>query len=1070
MARTPELAYSTRRTKTQVIGFDDLFYPGFITWPGRSSLKILIRGEEGSGKSTLAVQIAAAGRSLVLEPEQPREPQSRCVLYYVVDDVPERIVQKFERFDIARYGVELYTGNYIPNNGQQPSVSWSEPPGSHDKTQFVLIGYGGPPTLSGLTDLVRKDVKACCDFDDCVVVFDSIPSLWLGEMAFQKAPDQTTGQVAHARVMESRPISRLELFHSRLPSLVSCGGDSSQRAESAARLPKPSVLIFVDEESVHDVGRDPYLTDVYITLWQGDKDDIKTEGYCERYLQVVKVANCQHVRGPQLFRISDGKGFEVMRSLQAIVGLLYGTGKRPEASRPVKLGIDRLDVDLSESKQGCLLSGSSSVLIGPAGTLKTPLAMLFCKAGLKEDGGVGKAIFLSLHERPAVLRDFALRLRVFDDGACKEEELCLQDFPDPFNFDHVNPDKHRFIIQHLVGAFMPPEGFIGMLERLFARLGLSHAERGVPPTPPKVPVRLVIDAISDINMNFPRLTERKGFFSLLLNTLYAYGVTTLFVFNETSPESSKDKTIEGLVDNTFRLERASAKGKPHVLLHAVQIGNRFPIQQQVFELLSKTETVRENEVRETIEAEWASQRFYVNENGRLVPAGLKLYFNKCSDAQAHFNAEIRRMYEVAPHDLNEELVHAQAGVYGDLLDRLRERRDCAIIAAVDVAYLAPEIKKKFLALPQDLLKPGEEEQFIDISSICTSNKRRDERPHLEVCREGEGNDRSLRVLPSYVDCSLVLCNLKLLQECAGTGKLAHRVHQRIQKEQRKTARDSTRRPRITMDEFKQLAQEFWKRPADQNSTKEPLPWFFGFSLTTNPEALVCMFLEWLGACRTLPDARHVSIHDTGSWVRALSEFAKLYLPPRNKADYPRGQVKTPDKCLFFHTWHSLVYGENLIDHCVVEVVENRRSTRGGENWRSTRGGWCWGVLDNGMGTQMAVSVLESATNELMNAYRIAQRVGIPPRAAFCQDTGEPTIYNLGLMKRIIENEAWSRHNVDNYPRVSAYLYTLFHQYLLRLDRAGELSSGNEAQVTTWLQASVEETKRQWSARAGTVPR
>ncbi|MCX7046959.1 MAG: hypothetical protein NTX50_15905 [Candidatus Sumerlaeota bacterium] len=600
MPKSASLVYSTSQ---QIEGFDALFLKGGMTWPGHAPLRIIIRGPEGSGKSTLALQLACSGRTEELSQPFPEGGRLRCVLYYISDYFPDRIEEKFRGFGLEQGHVTLCGNSFVGNDGQQTSIpenmEWSSD--YSYQVKFFIIPYGGERTIANLKDLIDKDVRACQKpdergkkADECVVVIDSIPPL-----------KGLTGKRRLARVEE------FELTQS---------WNTEVESEGRRTFPWPTVLILVDEESVHEVGRDPYLTDVYITLSQGDKYDMASESYCERYLQIVKAANSMHVRGPQLFRICSGKGVEVLPSLPASLGAFCRKKGRALEDEQIQFGISGLDKEISESGTGCIMGGSSSLLIGPAGTLKTPMAIAFCKAGMEERQNTGKAIFLSLHERPDVLYGFAERLKVFD-SICRKDEACLEEFPDPLSFEHVKP-YHRLIIHRLASAFIPPEGFLVMLERLFRSIGLRKPDQasGTISSSSDAPrVRLVIDAVSDLHMNFPRLTERKGFLSVLLNMLHGYGVTTLFVFNESNSESPKDRTIETLVDNVFRLQRAAAKGRSHVLLQVVEIGNRFPSEKYVFEVY-RSRASDGQEGRETIEASLASEKFYVNEMQELAPA------------------------------------------------------------------------------------------------------------------------------------------------------------------------------------------------------------------------------------------------------------------------------------------------------------------------------------------------------------------------------------------------------------------------------------------------------------------
>ena len=118
----------------------------------------------------------------------------------------------------------------------------------------------------------------------------------------------------------------------------------------------------------------------------------------------------------------------------------------------------------------------------------------------------------------------------------------------------------------------------------------------------------------------------------------------MFVYNEGKSDYSEDQVIAGLVDNTFRLHKSLIEGRHCTLLHVEQLGNRFSGYANVFEVSRKPDgspcNVSNNRSlpdKGTICAERTGEQYYMNETGRLVPAGIMLHVNKRTEEHSQFN-------------------------------------------------------------------------------------------------------------------------------------------------------------------------------------------------------------------------------------------------------------------------------------------------------------------------------------------------------------------------------------------------------------------------------------------------
>ncbi len=1032
-------------TEDRIEDFDRLFTDkSRIEWPGKAPLTILLRGAEGSGKSTLALQLACLGVSEeVVGVDGTREDvpkrHRRCVLYYVVDDFPERILEKYHAYLAAfggRSGVKPrrvvlgFDEDRIP--GCSPGgveVGFGETvsgEGDPEATHLFLFQYSGERMMSDLLGVIRKhvdEVEETRRFNECVVVVDSISGF---------ETESRTGDTQAINVLAQQDDS--DAAPARIDSVIS---HFPQKGDGG--LPLPAAVILVDEE-VSQHGRDPYLADVYISLRQGGHQDVRETGYCERYLQVVKAANCAHVRGPQIFRISSESGIHILPSLIADVRrfrrLSPGTSGAASARTPAQFGINGLDNVVGGS---VILEGSSSILLGPHGSLKTPMAFMFCREGLRHDG---KAIYISLQNSLSTLRCFADRFGVEED--VKDGEWCSVEAADEFRMAHITP-KHRLVFHYANAAFMPPEGFMAMILRLLSRMGVRPGKEGQQ-------VRIVIDAISDLNVNFPRLTGESGFLSILLKALGAYGVTSLFLFDEAPWESGTDKVIVSLVDNVFRLHAESVDGRRKVLLRTTNVQDRLSGTEQVF-LISPEEkgsddgnvSLADNESRnescgQVIRAKCVTGEYAIGEHDRPLPVSVRLYVNRSSPGHAEFNKAVCKACAVLDGLLDQELAHERHGALKIIRKRLRSRADEAAVMAVDLAYLTEEVLQDFVPLA-DICN---ELEFINVS------KRREEtRSPLACCRaKGDGPEK-LRVVPSYVDCSLVLCNLQVLRAIGKPGPAIDRLGETLEKSLSRPG-GCPSLPVIRPEELQTLREEFANATTTDGRTYN----FFGFDSGPNVEALVCLFDEWRLSwnLRWTPKDSELQRDDASKKLAGhLVELGEVLLTTtaaRRDGTLWSAEERSPTNSLFYHTWHSLAVAKRTPRHCV--------PVRLGSNWETTRGGWCWGVLQSRNGGAKGAEVVKYATGEAMNAFLIDRTLGIPPRRSLCIDTGDLSIYNLGLMRRLIEERSSDRAENENYPRVSEVVYPHLCEYIAFLRSLEELNRADLERWTVPFAAAVRE--------------
>jgi KaiC/GvpD/RAD55 family RecA-like ATPase len=964
-----------------IAGFDELF-DGGIRWPGDKPLKIYISGSAGSGKSTLALELACLGR---ISGDAPKLNGRRCIFYYIIDDISERIAEKIEAF---RLDIQSSWIADCPGGRPYDQLLTLE---QGPDTFLQLVTYTGPRHVEELSELINRHLNAVDDkFDHSIVVIDSIASL-------QGCKQSDTVEFLGA----------------------SCGGASSVRSKH------PVVLLLVDERNDR-LTRDPYLTDVYLEVWQSDRMETLKDGYCERFIMVHKAANCPHVRGRQIFRIKSGQGIEILPSLPAKATTLRKNIAKirslPSTDGRINFGIDCLD-DYLKSKgtsnrkgKGSLAANSSTLLIGARGSLKTPIAMTFCKQALQDPSS--KVLYLSLHEREETVKSFAKRFGLFDNLHIKEEDVFTSSFGDFERKLIEMEDRHRMAVYYLNAEFLPPEIFLSRLISIIRRMKIVDDGKDSSSIL-KGNHRIVIDPVNSIAMNYPRLAGKKILLNILLDYLSNYNISTLLVYDETASDAPDDRFVLNLVDNTFRLHKQSIAGTSTVLMQIDKIGNRTADYDFSFSI----ENIREDG-REKIVANALAEKYYQDDRGKLVPATVKIFTSCNSSAHDLFNRAVCAACGMSDNDLDKELVQERSTSYEDILQRLKSQTKNAVIMAVDVAYLRDNILEHFtpLVFPASKDVPADfEKKFIPLSKNASDP--------LIMCRQ----NRSLKVIPLFIDTTILVCNLDLLRESAEKTSrrksILKELHGRLMAVLNKGAAHGTVKdmPLISIQEFVAAAEEY-----------NDLQWdkaFFGFPESTDPEIATCMFLEWLRTTETLKPGSAIDVN-VGKWRKDLMAFARIFLPTTQSQDTNHSEKK----CLFFHSWHSMLYASK---------VKRLYPVRIGQNWTGTKGGWCWGIVNNGMGGAKAREVITYGMNEMMNAFRINQHVGIPPMVKFCQNTGEISIYNLGMMKDVFQ-KAWARTDVKNYLEISPFLYACLPEFLAFLRRLGHYNRDTRHQVQTWL--------------------
>jgi circadian clock protein KaiC len=226
----------------------------------------------------------------------------------------------------------------------------------------------------------------------------------------------------------------------------------------------------------------------------------------ERFVRVLKLRGSGYQEGAHGFRIS-GDGLEVFPRL---VSPDFPPDYDVEEERIVS-GVEGLDRMLS----GGLRRGSSTVIVGPAGSGKTTLSMLFASAGVR----LGEpALYVNLQENPTQLAQ-AISSLGLDPSELRENGL---------RFLYASPVELQ-IDSLVVQVF-------GMVQREGIR-------------------RVVIDSLNELSLSASDLTRFHDYLYALLQHLASEGVTTALTL-EGQPRQHPlqgDLRIFSLVDSIIEL-------------------------------------------------------------------------------------------------------------------------------------------------------------------------------------------------------------------------------------------------------------------------------------------------------------------------------------------------------------------------------------------------------------------------------------------------------------------------------------------------------------------------------------
>lgn len=966
----------------EIPGFNDLFPEG-VAWPGTHPLQTLLVGPEGSGKTTLAIELALC--SDIVKIDDAVTPAKRCVAYFTTDNVLDRVNEKIEVFGLP-HAFARGERNLIVCGPDDPRFN------RQDETRYNLgknevllclerLTSSDPDgkfhTTSVLQDIGNrlKWLRTRCNADNYFLVLDSI-----------------------AAIKDAKDCFGYFMGQSDLPD--------------PDDLPHPAVIIITNESDAK-LARSPYLSDLVIYVSQATHDEAVEQGFCDRYIQVVKAANCRHARGIHTFHIVSGFGAEIWPSPQLQVDIINRDRDRDAAGKvPEVYSLDRGNRDAVPQQmdfgvpgtRACglrLAKGSITYLTGPAGTLKTPQAMYF----IAQELNAGPAVYISLSENTVALASFLRSVGVSPDNTLV---ICSETL-DP---KQINDEIHKAASQsgrtkqgpllmiHASHYFVSAATALTFVRRI---LEILETESGRQVT------RFVLDGLNQIEKQYPRLAKEPTFLPLLAALLRAHGCTSLFAAESVpSHESFGESNMRHLADNVIATDSLGAERT--VLLNVERLGD-MPVRELPIIELAREQPRRGGKRR--IEAKNAKEHYVRTETGRLVPARVLLCLNSFAPSHTRFNMTIQQGFSSAA-DLDETTTRHRGANFLWELDMLKLKEDIAVVLAVDDACMGD----------RDYVL----ERFVDLRPRWSS---RGLGKFLDAATERCTLGTSVRLLPACIDHSVVLFYPEQIDKIKG-GSIPESVL-RLKRRICESA-EPGELPMVPTEDFVQAAEDWGDKEllVEENTAIR----FFTFHGGRDIEHMVGLLLEWLRASNTgaVNCAGKLQVVPT-DWAKALVNLARAYLAgwkwcppvPANGEVSKKSRRRCPS--LFHRTWHSIAFSDPASERAVPIHI--------GENWRATRGGWYWGVLDTGAGGEIAGKVLDFALSPQMAVHKIAQHIYLPAnKDLLSQDDGENSIYNARLMRDEYIN-ACSRADIDEYRRVSPYFYNFFVSFLDLLSRTSE---------------------------------
>nr|VFJ43423.1 MAG: RecA-superfamily ATPase, KaiC/GvpD/RAD55 family [Candidatus Kentron sp. FM]VFJ43865.1 MAG: RecA-superfamily ATPase, KaiC/GvpD/RAD55 family [Candidatus Kentron sp. FM]VFK05759.1 MAG: RecA-superfamily ATPase, KaiC/GvpD/RAD55 family [Candidatus Kentron sp. FM] len=311
--------------------------------------------------------------------------------------------------------------------------------------------------------------------------------------------------------------------------LMVCEGGHAQDRE-IAHITNTSDLVFTLHRA--NLVQDPLTTETGFHAWS-------------RHLSIYKSRFQKTLPGHHLFKITES-GISIDLSPQAFVRRLEDNIPRRRLDLPLSSGFPDLDHVLrgESKKEGALCQNSFTVYMGPTGSAKSELAILFLLAPV-----ANKPILKRIREKESDNRRSLLV--TFRDDWASVKSVLGGPIGDYLGIKNLDTARKTLTILQLPVGFVSASEILAKLQKVFD----EHANRG------ESFGRVVFDNLAYMELTSPLLKFEPYFIHSLMTLLRQKGVSVLFVTSsmDVVERSTLQARIRDGADNVVVFDRPQPK-------------------------------------------------------------------------------------------------------------------------------------------------------------------------------------------------------------------------------------------------------------------------------------------------------------------------------------------------------------------------------------------------------------------------------------------------------------------------------------------------------------------------------
>lgn len=342
-------------------------------------------------------------------------------------------------------------------------------------------------------------------------------------------------------------------------------------------------------------------------------------GYTQNYMEVTKSRLQRHQRGRNPYTIQSGRGLILSPSPVSFADRIRARRVRMD-TRPQTFGIPDFNRILGP---GLIKTGDIVALVGPGGTFKTHVGLLFLQATGRSRNVDGS--------KPTSSHDHQIRNLLIParDSKVGIEAKLAGDFLEPQrrSFSRWGTLK----VCSLPSGFVQPGEILQRIEREFlqARLDRRDIER------------VMVDNVPHWEMGCPFVKRDQTFADTLLKLFRSQGCITLLTCNPVGVGSDLQKAIIDAADCVIEFDSVQARGAARILVRIIKTRN-MRHRRETFELL-----IGQNSVELSPDAELLR----ISANKDISTVSVRLFLHAENDIQRQYNQEICSSIEstLAPH-------------------------------------------------------------------------------------------------------------------------------------------------------------------------------------------------------------------------------------------------------------------------------------------------------------------------------------------------------------------------------------------------------------------------------------